>query len=191
MQLNAVALAGYGTPQMSNEASWAAVRGGAGESLGSYTFIADKIGAGNFSGCRTLLFFDTHLLANSKIISAKLVHPPIANFSNLDSGSVHIVTHAAPSTTIVTGDYDSGIGTTSFGSVALSSLSTTLTTDITLNADGIAAINKTGNTPIALLSSFDFNNSEPASNGNEYTADRSLFELVVVYKKLAGILEVF
>ncbi len=187
MQTTFDVLAGYGSPQMSNEASWAAVRGGVGENLASYAVFANKVGVGNFSGVRTLLWFDTSALTpNAYITAAKIVHPAIANNNNNDGISIYFVTHAAPSTTIVAGDFDSGIGTISFGSIAMSSLSTSVTTDIPLNASGIAAINKTGNTPIALLSSHDFNNVEPIGSANEYTTQYANFDLVVTYTLQGG-----
>lgn len=178
--LTADALAGGNTASMSNEATWNAVATGAGEALSGYTISADKIGAGNFTGTRTLLFFDTSSLTSGAVISsAKIVHPAIANNTNTDAITVHLVTHTAPSTTIEAGDYDA-VGATSFGSVLMSGLSTSLTTDIALNATGIAAISKTGNTAIALRTNRDIDNSEPTGY-NEYTATLANFDLVIEY----------
>lgn len=184
--LTADALAGFGSPEQANELNWNAVVTGTGEALGGYVFHANKIAADNFTGGRTLLWFNTSSLTQNAIIeSAKIVHPVISTSSNANSVTMHLVTHTAPSTTIVTGDYDSGIGSTSFGSVAMSSLSAVTTTDISLNASGIAAINKTGNTAIAIISNLDKDNTAPTGY-NEYVSDRSLFDLVVTYTLQSG-----
>jgi hypothetical protein len=178
--LTADALAGGATAAMSNEATWNAVATGAGEALAGYTISANKIAANNWTGTRTLLWFDTSSLTSGAVISAaKIVHPVMANNTNTDAITIHLVTHTAPSTTIAFGDYDA-VGSTSFGSVLMSGLSTSTTTDIVLNATGIAAINKTGNTAIALRTNKDIDNSDPTGY-NEYTASLGDFDLVVTY----------
>ena len=69
----------------------------------------------------------------------------------LGDTAVHIVS-ATPAGTanVVVGDYNK-LGTTSFGNASsISALSTAAYTVITLNASGIAAINKTGVTSLGL-----------------------------------------
>ncbi len=105
--------------------------------------------------------FDTSSLPDNAVISAatlKLYGSAVATGS---ADSVHIV-QGSQGSPVAVGDY-SAVGSTSFGSIALSSWSNGAYNSIALDASGIAAISLSGTTKFAARASSDLNNSAPGS----------------------------
>ncbi len=167
---------------MSNELTWDAARTAVtGETISTGDFMeATFVGAGNFNLRRSFMWFDTAAIgADSVITSAKLIHTAISNRTNDDTCTMHIVGQTGTDPTIVLADYDQSL-TTSFGSVGLGSLNTGGSTDIALNATGIAAINKSGHTGLAIIFDRDKDNTDPTAT-NQYQANPTLHQLEVTF----------
>lgn len=119
-------------------------------------------GGGTFTIRRYFLYFATGTIpANATITSASLAFKTAADYTNADGEAATLVgATPADETLIAVADYDQ-IGTTSFGSVALTGGDAVHT--INLNASGIAAIiiGGAGNTVVALRTSGDFSTTQP------------------------------
>lgn len=171
--------------RVTGQADWATARS---QTTGTTTnFVIDntKVGAGNFQLSRGFFWFNTASIGQGSTISAAVFrHPAISNNTNDEAITVHVVGHTGTETTIAGADIDQ-IGATSYGSVLMSGLSTSVTTDISLNATGLAAINKGGNTAIGLIGSLDKDNTSP--NGiNQYTITVTSPVLEVTYTPVSG-----
>lgn len=167
---------------MSNETTWNAARTAAtADTINTGDFMeATKIAANNWNLRRSLMWFDTSALSGVTINSAKLIHAAISNRTNDDTCTMHVVNHTGTDSTIVQADFDQ-TQTTSFGSVLLGSLSTGGTTDITLNASGIAAINTSGgHTALAIIFDRDKDNSDP-TGVNQYQCNPTGHQLYIDY----------
>lgn len=124
---------------------------------------------------RNVLKFDTASIPDSDVISAATlsVYPSAKDATNSDSLEIVTATTAA-NTSLTAADYaKANWGTTSFGSLTLSALSTGAYNDITLNGSGIAAISKTAVSHFGERSGNDLNNTTPTQRGYsiEYSAD--------------------
>jgi len=113
---------------------------------------------------RAFWTFDTSSVPDSDTISSASLNLKTYTLTggNPDSCTYHIVSVApASKTSVASGDYDS-FGTTSWGSVALSTISSTNTYYTwTLDSNGIANISKTGNDCFGMRMNRDIDNSEP------------------------------
>ena len=171
--------------RVTGQTDWATAKS---QTTGSTTnFVVDntKVSANNFQLSRGFFWFNTASLGQGATISAAVFrHPAITNNTNDEAITVHVVGHTGTETTIATGDFDL-IGTTSYGSVLMSGLSTSVTTDISLNATGLAAINKGGNTAIGLIGSLDKDNTTPTGI-NQYTITPTDPVLEVTYTPASG-----
>jgi hypothetical protein len=110
---------------------------------------------------RAFILFDTSSLTSAAIISGAVlsVYGGGLKTTGLGTPDLHVGSSTpASNTALVSADY-SQRGTTSFGSISNASFSTSAYNDITLNASGIAAINKTGVSKFSLQLSWDINNS--------------------------------
>lgn len=111
---------------------------------------------------RGFFIFDTSSIPSDAIItSAKISLYGVNKGNGLGSPDLHITSsNPASNSNLVNADFDN-IGSTSFGNISYDSFSTTGWNDITLNASGLANINKgTGaRSKFALLSSWDINGS--------------------------------
>jgi len=113
---------------------------------------------------RAFWTFNTSSVPDSDVISSASINLKMGTLTggNPDSCTYHIVSVApASKTSVASGDYDS-FGTTSWGSVALSTITSTNTYYTwTLDSNGIANISKTGNDCFGMRMDRDINNSEP------------------------------
>jgi len=111
---------------------------------------------------RGLWGFNTSTLGTDTITSATISF--VVNLNARDGGDFDVVivpTSPASASNLATTDYQNAYTRTSYGSKTLSTFTDDNTTynDITLNAAGIAYINKSGNTFFGGMSSYDFNQS--------------------------------
>ena len=177
---------------------------GGGTNFNTQRTLSDAVSANNlgsvaFHNCRedssswylitrVFLWFDTSTLPDNAVISsAKLVFPAVNSTSSDNTLGFGFTTHTAASTP-TTADWDSCTinSPTEFTTrIALTSLSTSGTTDVALNANGLSAISKSASTPILLRGSLDIDNSAPV-NLNEPTFDYSAFVLSVTYTSEGG-----
>lgn len=144
----------------------------------------------SFQCGRYFAFFPmTSIPSGSTITAAKLVHPVVGNKTDLNSGSIHIVEHIATDPIGVDDfkNYKSLDSDTSFGIKDVTDLSTSATTDITINATGITYLESViqGTAKIGLRSSEDFDNASP-SNNSQYTTSVTDFDLQITYTPIAG-----
>lgn len=158
--------------------------------------VSDTVGlsntkaAGSFRCGRLFTnFVSTGIPAGSKITNVVLRHPKISSVDN-DSGiTVYVVDHTG-SNPIVAADINNITlnSDTTYASSLLSAMSTTGTTDFTLDANGIAvvqsAVNSQSLIKLALRGSMDIDNETPGpgdndSNGYQSTIDNA--DLIVTY----------
>lgn len=113
---------------------------------------------------RAFWTFDTSSIPDSDTVSSASINLKTYTLTgaNPDSCTYHIVSVSpASKTSVASGDYDS-FGTTSWGSVALSTISSSSTYySWTLDSNGIANISKTGNDCFGMRMNRDIDNSEP------------------------------
>ena len=147
----ATARAGSGTLSKSDTATTAVVEADSkGRDFSTYNIFRAFLGA-----------FDTSDLDDAAVITSGRLR--VYGNAKISAGSVVLV-EATPASdgSLATSDF-SQVGTTELSSrIAVSSLSTTGYNDFTLNAAGLAAINKTGVTRLALRMVADVDNSAPA-----------------------------
>lgn len=168
------ALAGDG--QVTNKASiyiytWAQViaairTGGADPTVTGGSVYADSNSdsAGYFWLYRMFLPFDTSAIpADAVSIDAVVLRVYPSAVGSGGGGTVNVVASTqASSTTVATSDW-SNVGATSFAAVNFSAFSTGAYNDITLDANGRAAVVKAGTTKLALRASHDLSGTAPAS----------------------------
>lgn len=123
---------------------------------------------------RFLTTFDTSALTTGATISAAVLSVfGAATRANIGNPDLHCCASTPASAgDIVIADY-SQVGSTSFGSIAFGSFSTSAYNAITLDANGIANISKTGISKFALRTNWDMNNS---TSGISWSTDVSDLE---------------
>lgn len=112
---------------------------------------------------RAFFLFDTSAIPDTDGISSTTlsIYDGTNGNSNTNSITYHIVSSSpASNTAIGTADHDQ-IGSTSFGSKALSTFSNNTFANFEFNASGLAAISKTGVSKFAMRSNLDIDNSAP------------------------------
>lgn len=132
------------------------------------TYLLGGTTSNRFSGIgRSIFVFDTSSLgSNATITSATFSVRGVSKSNDLSLSSDHIKLSLVSATTssnnsIQPGDYD-GIGSTRLSSdISYSVFSTSGFNNYSLNASGLAAINKTGQTKLALLLAVDVDNGSP------------------------------
>lgn len=128
---------------------------------------------------RFFTLFDTSALGSGATISAATwsVAANGGTKANADSQDIDLVSSNPASNTSIAGDDYDQVGTTVYGSLAVSSWVDTNNTynNISLNASGLAAISKTGITKFAARLSRDTDNTAPTGNGyvGGYMADNT------------------
>lgn len=154
---------------------WATVRDATDGNVNNYTNVDNEFalavfnsGSGNYSIKRGFLLFDTSALGAGATITAAVLGLAGNGDAeqNADSTALHAVScNPASNTALANADYDQ-VGSTSYGSINLSSWNETLGTfnDITFNSDGLAAISTISITKIGLRIARDLNNSAPTGN---------------------------
>lgn len=138
----------------------------------------------NYDLWRGFMTFDTSVLTANAVISSAFVRLVASGgaFDNNDSTTLDIVASTqASSTAISTADYNK-TGTVTFGSKAFSAWTNTsnANNDFTLNASGLANINKTGFTKIGIVTELDRGNVAPTLR-NQITWDNTQSLLSVTY----------
>jgi len=114
---------------------------------------------------RYITYFDTSSIPDTDTISsATFSVASLAASVSVNSDSIELVEFTGSNPPVV-GDFDL-FGSTSWGTKTLASFSSTagVFNDITLNGTGIAAINKTGTTPVGIRTINDINNVTPTGN---------------------------
>ena len=124
-----------------------------------------QLGGSFFAVQRDFFLFDTSGIGDTDTITAAVISFAGTGSAadNADTSSINIVaTTPASDTAITTADYDQA-GSTVFASLAISSWNSTDGTynDLTLDANGIAAVSKTGITKLGGRNSLDVNNTTP------------------------------
>ena|SRR3990167_3523418 len=110
---------------------------------------------------RAFFLFDTSAIGGGTIDSATFSFIAISKSTGLGTTNLHLVSsNPASNTDLVVGDYDK-LGSTSYGNVTLASIAADSITynDISLNASGLAAINKTGITKFGTCDEWNLNSS--------------------------------
>lgn len=171
------------TGDFGSNRTFAQIRTDAG--TGASTTTPNSSGAqlmGNFSNVdrfdsllRAIFCFDTSDLPdNCYISSATLALYGESKTNALGNTALHVVASTPASTsTLANSDY-AQLGSTSFGSVAYDDFSTVGYNTITLNADGINNISKTGVSKFGLVLDWDLNNSFTGTWG-PYTKNSSFW----------------
>lgn len=111
---------------------------------------------------RGFLLFDTSSIGSGATITAATLYVYISTVTNNDSAALAVVgSTPASNTAIVTADFDQ-VGTTRFASDwSLAAFGGGGYVGFSLNASGLAAINKVGITKMGLRLDRDLDNSEP------------------------------
>ncbi|MBU3969147.1 hypothetical protein KJ991_02975 [Patescibacteria group bacterium] len=109
---------------------------------------------------RSYILFDTSSVGDGAIISSAVFSGYYNTKANgLGTPSLHLASSTpASNTALVPADYQQ-IGRTSFGSITYASFTINQYNDITLNANGINNINKTGISKFSLQLGWDIDNS--------------------------------
>ena len=158
--------AGDGIVQSPYSTTWSTARDAA---TGAYAYHTQtniegiRLNSGNFSIIRSYFPFDTSGIPDSDVISAATysvyVHSTPTDTS--DAVNIHVAAASQASvSSISTSDFDA-VGDTSFGSVPIPTTAGSI--DFTLNASGLAHINKTGYTKLSNRSDRDIDNSPPTT----------------------------
>lgn len=167
----------------SSSASWSTARGGSALAAtnGQLKVESTWDGASTYTICRTFAEFST-ILPVGVTISSAVLRLNIGTIINpIGAGDLDIVIGTESNDPPHTSDW-AAVGSTLFGSATLSSLIVG-TNDVVLNTTGIAAINTTGMTRLALRLSFDVSNSTP-STANEIlraAVDATQAQLIISY----------
>lgn len=152
------------------------------------TVVQNSLSGGTYYLVRSAYLFDTSSIPDSDTInSATFSAWYVDGFNNGNTDSVDLVSISpASNTALAVADY-STVGSTSFGSIALSTISAGAYYNISLNASGIATISKTGVTKLATRNKSDTDNSTPTLlnqfNGRyaDYTGTSNDPKLAVTY----------
>lgn len=148
--------------------SFATLRAGAGNQVDpTFTFPSinsDAVGRTNLftTISRDIMTFNTATLPAAAVITgARLVVGGNDKGNALGSQDLYVTSSSpASNTSIASTDYAT-VGSTSFGSITYGSFATGGTNSITLNSSGLAAINASGYTKLAVRIGSDFLNSAP------------------------------
>lgn len=154
-----------------NATTWAGIHDAATPNFGTNTTETEspfafsaKVSASDWYVYRTIYNINTAALPDTDTIDSAVFSAygsAIEAADDADSSSAVLVgASPASDTALVDGDYDS-LGTTSFGSIAISAWSRVAYNDFTLNASGLAYISKTGYTNFGGRTELDRANTEP------------------------------
>ena len=135
--------------------------------------VQNRLTGTDFINNRAFWLFNTSSLTSGAIISAatlSVVPHDAAGGTNPDSLTLEIVSsNPASNTTLGTADYNT-LGSTSFGSITFWTVSDSTYRDITLNANGIANISKTGISKFGGKGSADLNGTPTPTGNNQVLA---------------------
>jgi len=151
--------------------TWSTIQGGAGtdtgpsEATGNFCLIQASTTSNQYSSLRRSEYaMDTSAITDTDVIDSAVLSlygtAKSTAFSSIDN-SLHICQATfADVTTITTTDYQN-MGSTSFGNISYAAFSDSAYNDITLNASGEAAIDKTGATKLGCRMGADITDTEP------------------------------
>lgn len=154
-----------------DNASWSTARGATTGSIVDYTntvtffcYTTNNFGS-SYRIVRSFFPYDTSAIGSGATISSATMYFTYdSGLTNANSSDWDIVSASQASTTsLTTADYNQ-IGSTVFGSIALSSVSGTFS--IALDANGIANISKTGVSKFAARNSRDTDNAAPTGDND-------------------------
>lgn len=170
--------------------SWATVRNATTGTLNA-TYLINRLNAGNYSITRHFFFFDlspTNIPAGSIITGITFVHPVVGNVTNDESMTIHLTAHTAADPIVEASYNDITLdGDTSWSEKAISDLSTSETTNITVNSTGIAAAQSAlgGTWKVCIRGDKDLDDTTPTGvNQYSYTQDNA--QIIVTYNPPGG-----
>jgi len=155
------------------------------QSGGIFSAYKDAGADGAYGISRVGLGFNTSSIPDTATITAaKIQLYPTSIIGNADTTSANVVSFApADPSNMVSADYTrTKWGTAKWGSITLATLAANLNVynDITLDANGIANISKTGITTFGIRIARDTDNSAPTGT-NAFNATAASTQLVVTY----------
>ncbi len=128
--------------------------------------------------------WDTSALTSLATITAVDLKIYVSAVVSTGGGALQIVSSTATDGVLQTSDWDN-LGSTVFATIDISSLSVGAYNTFSLDANGIAQINKTGNTKLAFRISQDISNTDPNPNESNATirvsGSASPQQLVITY----------
>ena len=152
--------------------SWAASRDSAvAEGIQTNGIVQGSFGGGtSWPIARIAEVFNTAALPDNATVTAVTLQIYVTALTNTDTSTIDLVSFApTDSSSVVVADYAKAKwGETPYADIALASLNLNAYNIFTLNATGIAAISKTGNSVFGLRISRDTDNSQP-TGGNDVT----------------------
>lgn len=164
--------------------TWATARSA---TTGTVTnWVMSTLNAGNYQIGRVFVNFDVSTIpSGSTITGVTFVHPAISNNTNNNGITIYVVDHTGADPTVADDYNNIDLNSdTTYGSVAMSGLSTGGATNIVLDASGIAvvqtALDGSALAKFCLRTSPDTANSAPAGV-NEYSITVVNSDLIVDY----------
>lgn len=162
-----IAAAAYAQDKNANNAAWATARGAASGTTSGVYVGAEKSGAPYFV-YRTFFSWDTSAIPDDAIIDIATLTMQISGKDTTNDFAIALAGHTAASDTVIAdADFDNVTlnSPTEFTTRSANISTIPLNTDfvLTLNAAGLAAINKTGYTKLCTRSSKDVDNSTPTA----------------------------
>ena len=125
-----------------------------------YSYLNGSATTNQFNQLRHVyILFDTSSLSNGTISSSVFSGYYSNKINTLGSPDLHLASSTPASNTALIGADFQNVGRTSFGSITYAAFTASQYNNITLNADGLANISKTGISKFSLQLSWDINNS--------------------------------
>ena len=153
------------------EAAWSTIRAGAGTVVDDATTVGDmtRISYGQLSSQYTFLgrtpfLFDTSSIGSGQSVSSATFEVYVTATDNTIGNLSFVLVASTPAsnTGLVAADYSQTGATALSDTVAVNDITTNAYNTWTLNAAGLAAINTTGITKLALVFENDRSNTEPS-----------------------------
>lgn len=154
----------------SSTADWATPRNATTGTLRTGNYIQATLSGPTRFIERTFLTLDTSAIPDTANISSAVLYVYITSVSNANSPSYRLY-NSTHTDTIIAGDYDL-MGTTEQSGTYLTTPTASAYASFTLNAAGLASINKTGYTKFAIReASYDVANTQPGGSNVLQIAD--------------------
>ena len=187
-------LDGSGLIEKTGQGTWAGARDAASGTIST----ADNVASGYstfrnpvYDNGRFFMGFNTAALTTAATITAAKIRVYIVSRAGTDAETLNVVSMTSGNPESLVGTDYVNFGTTSFSSLAFGSASTSAYNELTLDANGIANINKTGVSKFCFRTTRDIDNTAPTvdqPSGNSLNIDHSsasgatnILELVVTY----------
>lgn|SRR3990167_7567923 len=161
-----------GNVQAADNATWSVIHdattGPGGSDSATDSWIIASLDTGNYKIARGFILFDTSAIPDGSTIDSATVRLTNNSTSNADTNNYSlgiVASSPASNTAIVAGDYDNFTvhSDTVFGSIDLTAFIDNASHTITINASGLAVIDKAGVTKYGIRLSGDYN--ETAGHG--------------------------